>query len=87
VLLGAPDVLPQQLLRNPTSDEDPDVPSDLPHACHAPASDDPGDFVGPVRVVGRLLDLLGATGLLLLQPSSIAAHPTMPTVMPLVRLK
>lgn len=61
MLLGAPDVLPQQRLRNPTSDEDPDVPSDLPYACHAPASDDPGDFVGPVRVVGRLPDLLGAT--------------------------
>ena len=61
MLVGAPDVLPQQRLRNPTSDEDPDVPSDLPYACHTPASDDPGDFVGPARVVGRLPDLLGAT--------------------------
>ena len=61
MLLGAPDVVPQQRLRNPTGDEDPDVPSDLPYACRAPASDDPGDFVGPVRAVGRLPDLPGAT--------------------------
>ncbi|MGI8759494.1 MAG: hypothetical protein ACR2K0_09340 [Acidimicrobiales bacterium] len=61
MLLGAPDVLPQQRLRNPTTDEDPDVPSDLPYACPAPAGDDPGDFVGATRAVGRLPDLLGAT--------------------------
>jgi hypothetical protein len=60
MLLGAPDVVPQQRLRNPTGDEDPDVPSDLPYACRAPAGDDPGDFVGPVRAVGRLPDLPGA---------------------------
>jgi Peptidase family C25 len=61
MLLGAPDVLPQQRLRNPTGDDDPDVPSDLPYACRAAAGDDPADFVGPVRAVGRLTDLLGAT--------------------------
>jgi hypothetical protein len=61
MLLGAPDVVPQQRLRNPTNDEDPDVPSDLPYACRAPGTDDPGDFVGPVRAVGRLPDLAGAT--------------------------
>ena len=59
VLLGAPDVLPQQQLRNPTGDEDPTVPSDLPYACAVGASDDPGDFVGATRVVGRLPDLMG----------------------------
>jgi hypothetical protein len=61
LLLGAPDVLPQQQLRNPTGDEDPSVPSDLPYACALPASDDAGDFVGPTRVVGRLPDLVGGT--------------------------
>ena len=61
LLLGAPDVIPQQQLRNPTGDEDPTVPSDLPYACAAPVGDDPGDFVGPTRVVGRLPDLVGET--------------------------
>src|SRR4051794_5511628 len=61
MLLGAPDLLPQQQLRNPTDDEDPSVPSDLPYACPATASDDPGDFVGASRVVGRLPDLPGTT--------------------------
>ena len=61
MLLGAPDVLPQQQLRNPTGDEDPSVPSDLPYACALPAGDDAGDFVGPTRVVGRLPDLVGGT--------------------------
>jgi hypothetical protein len=61
LLLGAPDVLGQQRLRNPTPDDDPDVPSDLPYACTAGASDDPGAFIGPTRVVGRLPDLPGAS--------------------------
>ena len=61
LLLGGPDVLPQQQLRNPTGDEDPSVPSDLPYACALPASDDAGDFIGPTRVVGRLPDLVGGT--------------------------
>jgi hypothetical protein len=60
LLLGAPDVVGQQRLRNPTPDDDPDVPSDLPYACPAAASDDPGTFIGPTRVVGRLPDLPGA---------------------------
>jgi Peptidase family C25 len=61
VLVGAPDVIPQQRLRNPTPDDDPDVPSDLPYGCPVGPSDDPGDFVGPTRVVGRLPDQPGAT--------------------------
>ncbi len=61
LLLGAPDVVPHQPLRNPVrngGDPDPDVPSDLPYACDNAFSRDPGDFVGPTRVVGRLPGIL-----------------------------
>ena len=54
VLLGAPDVLPHQILTNPLTDDDLDLPSDLPYACDAPFSKDPADFTAPSRVVGRL---------------------------------
>ncbi len=58
LLLGGPDVLPHQSLRNPVPDDgDADVPSDLPYACQAPASDEPAQFIAPSRVVGRLPDL------------------------------
>ena len=60
VILGAPDVVPMQILRNPTrGDGDANVPSDLPYACAAPYSSDPSAFLGPTRVVGRLPDLVG----------------------------
>lgn len=66
VLLGAPDLFPHITLKNPTynaskPDDDPDqyVPSDLPYACDQPYSAEPGDFVGPTRVVTRLPDLQG----------------------------
>jgi hypothetical protein len=62
MLLGAQDIIPHQDLKNPAydpgGDDDKVVPSDLPYACEAPYSTDPGDFVGPTRVVGRLPDLL-----------------------------
>jgi Peptidase family C25 len=61
LLLGAPDLISQQDLLNPTGDDDPSVPSDLPYACIRTAGADPGDFVGVTRVVGRLPDLLGET--------------------------
>ena len=58
MLLGSTDVIPHQPLRNPVhdgvNDVDELVPSDLPYACNAPFSDDPTDFIGPDRVVGRL---------------------------------
>ncbi|HSI50869.1 MAG TPA: C25 family cysteine peptidase [Ideonella sp.] len=65
LLLGGPDVLPLVPLRNPafsTANGDPDtlVPSDLPYACDAAYSTDPGRFQGPTRVVGRLPDVPGA---------------------------
>jgi hypothetical protein len=60
MILGAPDVVAQPILTNPTQDDDVTVPSDLPYACSAPAGSDPGDFIGPSRVVGRLPDLPGA---------------------------
>lgn len=57
VILGAPDVVPHQILENPTDDEDTSgVPSDLPYACDAPYSKQIKDFIGPTRVVSRLCD-------------------------------
>ena len=75
LILGGPDVVPLQLLENPTGalktsadggDWDPNVPSDLPYACDAPFSDEPADFQGPCRVVGRLPDVPGAKSPVLL---------------------
>lgn len=61
LLLGGPDVVPHQSLRNPVhGDGDADVPSDLPYACQAPASGEPSQFIAPSRAVGRLPDLPGA---------------------------
>jgi hypothetical protein len=60
MILGAPDVIPMQTLRNPArGDGDANVPSDLPYACAAPYSAEPAAFLGPTRVVGRLPDLVG----------------------------
>ncbi len=65
MILGAPDVLPQQDLRNPmfSPPDDPDAAAwgDLPYACEAGYSRDVAAFKGPTRVVGRLPDLAGAT--------------------------
>ena len=64
MILGAPDVVPHQDLRNPiAAGEDPDrtVPGDLPYCCDAPYSRDVATFKGPTRVVGRLPDLTGGT--------------------------
>lgn len=70
VLLGGPDVVPLQWLRNTAGvfdeaacngDEDPNVPSDLPYACETRFSREPEDFQGPTRVVGRLPDVPAAT--------------------------
>lgn len=68
LLLGAPDVVPMQLLRNPLSvalvgpggDDDGMLPSDLPYACEAPYGLSIERFAGPARVVGRLPDMPGA---------------------------
>lgn len=59
MILGAPDVVAHQSLRNPTGDEDVDVPSDLPYACEAPYSRRIEDFLAPTRVVGRLPGIPG----------------------------
>ena len=60
VILGAPDVVPMQNLRNPArGDGDANVPSDLPYACAVPYSGEPSAFLGATRVVGRLPDLVG----------------------------
>ena len=64
MMLGAPDIVPHQDLKNPVyspgGDDDKVVPSDIPYACEAPYSKRPADFVGPTRVVGRLPDLVGS---------------------------
>jgi hypothetical protein len=63
MILGAPDVVPHQDLKNPAydpqGDDDRVVPSDMPYACEAPYNKNPAKFVGPTRVVGRLPDLPG----------------------------
>jgi len=66
LILGGPDVVPHQPLKNPVydaqgEDQDKTVPSDLPYACDAPYSTSIEDFLGPSRVVGRLPDLPRAT--------------------------
>lgn len=64
LILGAPDVVPHQDMRNAiAAGDDPDrtVPGDLPYACEAPYSREIATFKGPSRVVGRLPDLAGAT--------------------------
>jgi len=69
MIIGASDIVAMQELANPMNsdedpandDEDPLVPSDLPYACEEGYSKDPATFLGPVRVVGRLPDLVGAT--------------------------
>jgi hypothetical protein len=68
MILGAPDVIPQQNLINPLFDPDnplgdPDrfAPSDLPYACDRPYSQKIEDFTGPTRVVGRLPDISGGS--------------------------
>jgi hypothetical protein len=66
IILGAPDVVPHQDLRNPVyagpAGDDPDefAYGDLPYACDAPYSQDANDFKGPTRVVSRLPDRQGA---------------------------
>lgn len=63
VIAGAQDVIPFQELHNLLSsddDEDELIPSDLPYACEAPYHTDPGKFIAPTRVVGRLPDIPGS---------------------------
>jgi hypothetical protein len=63
LILGAIDVVPHQDLQNPMYDPapngDPDEIAfgDLPYACEAGYSQQPQDFFGPTRVVGRLPDV------------------------------
>lgn len=60
LLLGAQDIIPLQRLKNLLpAENDPDaaIPSDLPYACDTPYDTDPGKFIAPTRVVGRLPDI------------------------------
>lgn len=70
VLLGGPDVVPHQDLKNPIYkagvDDDQVAWSDLPYACVASYSKNVQDFLGPVRVVGRIPDAPKATSTTLL---------------------
>ncbi|HKQ26185.1 MAG TPA: hypothetical protein VJT81_17185 [Burkholderiales bacterium] len=64
MILGAPDVVPHQDLKNlmfqKDDDEDRFGYGDLPYACEGGYSQDTTKFKGPTRVVGRLPDLRGA---------------------------
>lgn len=64
MILGAPDVVPHQDLKNFVFQEGDDMDKiaygDLPYACEAPYSQDTTKFKGPTRVIGRLPDLRGA---------------------------
>ncbi len=66
MILGSYDVVPHQDLKNPlytgANGQDPDelAYGDVPYACEQAYSQDPADFVGPTRVVGRLPDVTGA---------------------------
>ncbi|RAJ83513.1 peptidase C25-like protein [Chitinophaga dinghuensis] len=62
LIAGAQDIVPFQRLTNLVGgDHDPDslIPSDLPYACDAPYDKDPGKFIAPSRVLGRLPDIPG----------------------------
>ena len=64
LILGSIDVIPHQDLKNPIfssgSDDDEFAFGDLPYACESPYTQNPADFYGPTRVVGRLPDITGA---------------------------
>lgn len=60
MILGAPDVVPHQDLKNLAGDDDEVAWGDLPYACEAPYSRNAETFIGPTRVVGRMPDLSGA---------------------------
>jgi hypothetical protein len=64
MILGSVDVIPHQDLRNliysPEKDPDKLAFGDLPYACEASYSQEPQNFEGPTRVVGRLPDITGA---------------------------
>jgi hypothetical protein len=64
LILGAVDVVPHQDLANPVHDpsgEDDDkfAYGDLLYACEAPYSKDVKNYIGPTRVVVRILDVTG----------------------------
>lgn len=62
MILGGPDVVPLQTLRNPADDDDgPELPADVPYACEAKAGDKAERFTVASRAVGRLPDLPGST--------------------------
>lgn len=64
MILGAPDVVPHQDLKNLMFQKEDDADQfawgDLPYACDNNYSQDTTRFKGPTRVVGRLPDLRGA---------------------------
>lgn len=62
MIAGAQDVVPFLPLQNllfGEDDEDKLIPSDLPYACETAYSANPGKFISPTRVVGRLPDVPG----------------------------
>lgn len=65
VIVGAQDIIPFQILKDPTKtekEESPYIPSDLPYCSKHTYSQIVSDFLPPTRMVTRLPDLHGATG-------------------------
>ncbi|MGA9754333.1 MAG: hypothetical protein WBV23_04240 [Desulfobaccales bacterium] len=64
LMLGSIDIIPHQDLKNPIfssgNDADEFAFGDLPYACESPYIQNPEDFFGPTRVVGRVPDITGA---------------------------
>lgn len=66
MILGAPDVVPQVMLRNPTNggfDPDTYIPTDVPYACEAAYGLQAEHFRNPSRIIGRLPDVAGVADL------------------------
>ena len=59
MILGAPDIVPHQLLDNPMPDMDRNVPSDLPYASMNGFSRSITDFLNPTVCVTRAPDVTG----------------------------
>lgn len=74
-ILGGPDVVPHQRLRNPVPEPDDVIPTDLPYACATPYGEDPEAFAEPIRAVGRVPGLTGKQHAeFLLRPLATAAQ-------------
>ncbi len=63
VLIGAQDIIPFQVMKNPAwrHDDEESLPTDLPYACDEPFDVDVRKFLAPTRVVARIPDIPGSS--------------------------